>query len=166
MKIRKQEIVVSEKALEPVIPVGATVICTDGIMPKNGDFVVYFPGNQLPIFRKWRKMKDQTVLLESLSPEADSYRSTEEELLLRGKILVVLSMNRIFRELPEQESEDLPDPEDFLTFQEAMTLLKVKRTRMYGLLQSGELRAVKLGRLWRIERASLSEFLKKGSAKN
>ena len=50
--------------------------------------------------------------------------------------------------------------EDFLTLPEAMAILKVKRTRMYELLQSGTIKASKLGRLWRIERASLNEFIR------
>lgn len=150
---------VSEQALEPAVPVGATAVCAEGLVPENGDYVVYFPGNKPPIFRKWRVLKDQTVLLESLNQSADSYRSTEEELLQRGRVLVILSMSRIFRELPETEAAEYSDPEDFLTFREAMAILKVKRTRMYSLLQSGELRAAKMGRLWRIERSSIREFL-------
>lgn len=162
MRIRKQELVVTDKALEPVIPVGTTVVCAGNLAPESGDYVVYFPGSGLPLFRKWRSFPDGTVLLEALNKEADSYRATESELRSRGKILVILSMNKVFRSLPEENSpaEESSSAEDFLTFQEAMAVLKVKRTRMYELLRSGEIKASKLGRLWRVERRSLNEFIR------
>ena len=111
-------------------------------------------------------MKDHTILLEAQNKDADSYRSTEEELKKRGKIYVILSMNRTFRFLSEDAPEKAEEnaasasAEDFLTLPEAMAILKVKRTRMYELLQSGTIKASKLGRLWRIERASLNEFIR------
>ena len=165
MAIQKREITVTEKALEPIIPVGATVVCCEKISPESGDFVVYFPENGVPLFRKWRVLKDHTILLEAQNKDADSYRSTEDELKKRGKIYVILSMNRTFRSLPEDTPERAEEAasasaEDFLTFPEAMAILKVKRTRMYELLQSGTIKASKLGRLWRIERASLNEFIR------
>ena len=164
MAVRKQEIIVTEKALEPVIPVGTTVVCASGIAPEPGDFVVYFPGNGLPIFRRWRAFPDGTILLEALNKESDSYRAAEQELISRGKILVILSMNKTFRSLPEEEiapaAEQSSSVDDFLTFQEAMAVLKVKRTRMYELLRSGEIKASKLGRLWRVERNSLNSFIR------
>ena len=165
MAIQKREITVTEKALEPIIPVGATVVCCEKISPESGDFVVYFPENGVPLFRKWRVLKDHTILLEAQNKEADSYRSTEDELKKRGKIYVILSMNRTFRSLPEETTEKAEaaasaSAEDFLTLPEAMAILKVKRTRMYELLQSGTIKASKLGRLWRIERASLNEFIR------
>ena len=166
MAIRKQEITVTEKALEPIIPVGSTVVCCGKIAPEPGDFIVYFPENGVPLFRKWRVLKDHTILLEAQNKDSDSYRSTEEELKKRGKIYVILSMNRTFRTLsgdaPERTEETAASAaaEDFLTFPEAMAILKVKRTRMYELLQSGTIKASKLGRLWRIERSSLNEFIR------
>ena len=163
-RIRKQEITVTEKALEPVIPVSATVECAVDLAPENGDYIVYFPENGMPLFRRWRNLKDGAVLLESLNQNADSYRSTEEELKKRGKIFVILSMKKTFRFLPDDsgipEMEASASAEDFLTFQEAMAILKVRRTRMYELLQSGMIKASKLGRLWRIERSSLNEFIR------
>lgn len=162
--IRKQEITVTEKALEPVIPVGATVECAMDLSPENGDYVVYFPENGIPIFRRWRQLKDGGILLEASNKNADSYRSTEDELRKRGKIYVILAMKKVFRSFPEDfqktESETSAFAEDFLTFQEAMAILKVKRTRMYELLQTGKISASKLGRLWRIERSSLNEFIR------
>ena len=107
MAIQKREITVTEKALEPIIPVGATVVCCEKISPESGDFVVYFPENGVPLFRKWRVLKDHTILLEAQNKDADSYRSTEEELKKRGKIYVILSMNRTFRFL--SVVSDLPE---------------------------------------------------------
>ena len=166
MFIRKQEITVTEKALEPVIPAGATVICSDGVTPEQGDFIVYFPQSGIPIFRKWRVLSGETILLEALNKEADSYRASMADLTARGTIFVILSMKRTFRTIVEEKLASDPvemfsaSSEDFLTFQEAMSILKVKRTRMYALLQTGALRASKLGRLWRIERNSLNEFIR------
>lgn len=161
--IRKQEMTVTEKALEPMIPAGATVVCTDGIAPESGDFIVYFPFTGIPLFRKWRPLDNGIILLESLNRGMDSYRASETELRSKGKILVILSMSRVFRSL-DTDGEDDPgrvvSPDDFLTFREAMAFLKVKRTRMYSLLQTGAVKASKLGRLWRIERASLNEFIR------
>lgn len=166
MKTRKQEITVTEKALEPVIPAGATVVCADGLQPVSGDFVVYFPNGGLPIFRKWRIQKNGDILLEALNRSMDSYQSSAEELYSRGRVLVILSMNRVFRTLPQEGAGadtggKIASPDDFLTFPEAMAILKVKRTRMYSLLQSGEISASKLGKLWRIERSSLEAFIRK-----
>ncbi len=50
-------------------------------------------------------------------------------------------------------------PSDYLTFEEAQNLLKLKRTRMYSLLQTGELEASKVGKLWRIRRAAIDRYL-------
>ena len=164
MNLRKQEITVTEKALEPVIPAGATVVSSREIKPEQGDFVVYFPQSGIPIFRKWRLLSDGNVLLEALNKSADSYRASIADLNARGTIYVILSMKRIFRNIAEKNIAEPPEltvaPEDFLTFQEAMKILKVKRTRMYELLQSGSLKASKLGRLWRIERSSINEFIR------
>ena len=49
--------------------------------------------------------------------------------------------------------------EELLTFPEAGAILKVKRTRLYAMLRTGELRAVKIGKLWRISRKSIEEYL-------
>lgn len=161
--MKKQEITVNENALEPLIPVGATVVCSQEIEPEKGDYVVFFPENGVPIFRKWMPLPNGMILLKALSKNADSYKASLDELSSRGKIFVILSMNRTFREIPcrtETEQGLIASPGDFLTFSETMNILKVKRTRMYELLQSGELKASKLGRLWRIERSSLNEFIK------
>ena len=58
------------------------------------------------------------------------------------------------------------DPAELLTFDEAQALLKVRRTKMYALLRSGELRASKIGKLWRVERASIQQYLAAKTYKN
>ncbi len=50
-------------------------------------------------------------------------------------------------------------PSEYLTFEEAQNILKLKRTRMYSLLQTGELEASKVGKLWRIRRAAIDRYL-------
>lgn len=48
---------------------------------------------------------------------------------------------------------------DFLTFEEVQDLLKLSRSKMYQMLQRGELPAYKIGKQWRIEKSELEEWL-------
>ncbi len=59
------------------------------------------------------------------------------------------------------QSPDLaePIPVLLLTVTEVCTVLRCGRTFLYGLLQQGELRPVKLGRLTRISRVALDAFV-------
>ncbi|MBO4303747.1 MAG: helix-turn-helix domain-containing protein [Lentisphaeria bacterium] len=63
--------------------------------------------------------------------------------------------------LPQEAPEPPPaGPEsELLTFDEALAALKVRRTKMYALLRSGALSAVKIGKLWRIQRSAIREYL-------
>ena len=47
-----------------------------------------------------------------------------------------------------------------MTLEEAATFLKVSETTVYQLVRSGELKARKVGREWRILKSQLVEFLK------
>ena len=80
-------------------------------------------------------------------------------MLARGTIRVILSFSRSFYESSVPREVSLADGNDLLTFSEAAKLLKVKRTRMYAMLQSGELSATKVGKLWRVSRAAIEEYL-------
>ena len=55
----------------------------------------------------------------------------------------------------------LPDTDPFLTVDESCELLKIGRNAMYSLLRSGEVRAFRNGRVWRIPREAISEYVRK-----
>jgi len=154
---------VTEKSLEPEILFGSEVECSPELEPVSGDYIVYFRnGSAEPMFRRWRNAGNGTVLLESLTREYSSYTCRKEELAANGTVMVILSARRIFRRIsamPASSPQDSSIPgEDYLTFNEAMEALKVHRTRMYAMLRSGELKAVKLGRLWRIPKSAVQHL--------
>ena len=47
---------------------------------------------------------------------------------------------------------------EYLTPREVMELLAIGKNTFYKLVQSGQLPAFRLGRLWRVRRADLSRF--------
>ena len=168
-------------ALLPEIPPGVIVRCAVR-EPRSGDFVVYLPneGGE-PIFRRYAERPDGQVLLESLNRLYDTYTTRKEEMLSRGTLWIVVSFHKLLRE-DADFSYEMPDPgkkreqspaepsesrsapgvrdgEELLTFTEAGSVLKVKRTRLYAMLRNGELHAVKVGKLWRISRSSIEEYL-------
>lgn len=50
---------------------------------------------------------------------------------------------------------------DFMTAKEAMEALGIGKNLMYKLLNSGEIKAVRVGgKVWRVSRKSLSEYAK------
>ena len=55
----------------------------------------------------------------------------------------------------------LPDTDPFLTVDESCELLKIGRNAMYSLLRSGAIRAFRNGRVWRIPREAISEYVRK-----
>lgn len=55
--------------------------------------------------------------------------------------------------------------EDYLTPEEAAEILKVKKTTIWNWLRTGKLKGIKTGKIWRIRRDDLEEFLNKGSFK-
>lgn len=146
-------------ALLPEIPPGVTVVCGER-EPHSGDFIAYLPkdGGE-PIFRRYVEKEDGMILLESLNRRFDSFVAKKSEMLARGTIRVILSFSRSFYESSVPREVSLADGNDLLTFSEAAKLLKVKRTRMYAMLQSGELSATKVGKLWRVSRAAIEEYL-------
>lgn len=140
-------------ALLPEIPPGVTVRCA-AREPHSGDFVAYFPneGGE-PIFRRYVEKENGMVHLESLNSRFDSFFAKKSELLARGTLEVILSFSRTF--YASESSVRISGDDGLLTFFEAAKLLKVGRTRMYAMLQSGELPAVKVGKLWRIRRSDI-----------
>ncbi len=55
--------------------------------------------------------------------------------------------------------EDEFHPNEYLTPREVMELLAIGRNTFYRLVNSGELPAFRIGKLWRVPRDSLKEFL-------
>lgn len=52
---------------------------------------------------------------------------------------------------------------DMITIDELCDLLMIGRTTAYNLLQSGELKAFKIGKVWKISRASVEQYIKERS---
>lgn len=61
-----------------------------------------------------------------------------------------------YEQLEARKQEQLPI---VLTASEAMDILGVGKNTMYRLLNSGKLRAIRLGRIWKITVPALEEFL-------
>lgn len=62
--------------------------------------------------------------------------------------------------LPSQRSGSLHPPEPaLLTVPEAMAVLRVSRGTIYDLIRSRELRTVKIGRLRRVPRAAVADYV-------
>ena len=52
---------------------------------------------------------------------------------------------------------------DLITIDELCDLLMIGRTTAYNLLRSGELKAFKLGKVWKISKASVEEYIRQRS---
>ncbi len=176
----RKTFLLTSHVLEPEVPAGATLVCST-LPPRNGDLIVYVPFQGEPIFRRYTERSDGHILLESLNSRYDSYTAGKEEMLSRGTLWSVVSFHKVLREDGEDTCEPsgfgkktspsssqnaethsapaLKNGEELLTFPEAGTILKVKRTRLYAMLRSGELHAMKVGKLWRISRSSIEEYL-------
>ena len=186
--------VAGDKAVEPAIPQGARLYCSAKLEPQSGDFVVFSPNDGSPHFvRQYVIQQDGTLLLHAPNRNFDSYVSNPEELDASGRLLPILRLERDLPAaqraggLPQtlelgkvaapvqgaEASQAIVPPSDtqiqdasgLLTFDEAKAALKVRRTKMYELLRMGELRALKVGKLWRIERSSIAEYLKSSAFK-
>lgn len=49
--------------------------------------------------------------------------------------------------------------DELLTFEETRKYLKIKRSLLYKLLQTGEIPASKVGKVWRIRKPRLDQWL-------
>jgi excisionase family DNA binding protein len=186
-----ESFIVADKAVEPSIPQGARLLCSSKIAPKSGDFVVFSPNDGSPHFvRQYAVQQDGSILLHAPNRDFDSYVSSSAELEASGRLLPILKMEREFPaceragglpapaqaapSTPVQPQPAAPSAEaanqqlaesSLLTFDEAKAALKVRRTKMYALLRSGDLKASKVGKLWRIERASIQQYLSNAAFK-
>lgn len=158
-----------DRACEPFIPEAATLTCSRRVKPQSGDFVVFVPKDgSAALLRQYVVQKDGTILLHAPNKSFDSYVSGLAELEEAGELLPALRFERDFpaaaragllSSLPPQTADAPRTDSDLLTFEEAQAALKVRRTKMYAMLRGGELRASKVGKLWRIERSSIAEYL-------
>lgn len=51
--------------------------------------------------------------------------------------------------------------DDFLTVEELCEILKIGRNAAYTLLNSGELKALRNGRVWRVPKQAVIEYVKR-----
>ena len=152
----------------------------------DGDYILVKRKDDAPLVRLYTIRSDGAILLKSMNRNADSYVTTASGLKNTGYYVVVRSeydfsaSRRLVpgllaraeaiangqENVPELVVEDTPEvtlpagsESELLTFDEALAALKVRRTKMYALLRSGALKAVKIGKLWRIERTAIKEYL-------
>ena len=53
------------------------------------------------------------------------------------------------------------DNNDILRIEDVMEYLNIGKNTIYGLLQSGELKAFKIGKLWKIPRKAVEEYVER-----
>lgn len=53
------------------------------------------------------------------------------------------------------------DNNDILKIEDVMEYLNIGKNTIYGLLQSGELKAFRIGKLWKIPRKAVEEYVEK-----
>lgn len=189
MAAKAQEIItieIQDNGGDPVIPPGARVFCTEDIPVSDGDYILVKRKDDAPLVRLYTIRSDGAILLKSMNRNADSYVTTASGLKNTGYYVVVRSEYNFSaskklvpgllaraeaiangqENVPELVVEETPEAvlpagseSELLTFDEALAALKVRRTKMYALLRSGALSAVKIGKLWRIERSAIKEYL-------
>lgn len=58
---------------------------------------------------------------------------------------------------------DIEESSELITFDELCETLMIGRNTAYNLLRDGRLKAFKIGRVWKIPKKSVSEFIKRKS---
>lgn len=53
----------------------------------------------------------------------------------------------------------MSDNNEIMQFEEVMEYLNIGKNTLYGLLKSGELNAFKIGKVWKIPRKSVDEYI-------
>ena len=53
----------------------------------------------------------------------------------------------------------MTDQNEIMRFEEAMEFLNVGKNTLYGLLRSEEIHAFKIGKVWKIPKKSLEEYI-------
>ena len=55
---------------------------------------------------------------------------------------------------------------DIMKLEEVMRYLDISKNTLYGLLKSGELNAFKIGKVWKIPKKSVKEYINKSLQNN
>lgn len=55
----------------------------------------------------------------------------------------------------------MADNNEIMQFEEVMDYLNIGKNTLYGLLKSGELNAFKIGKVWKIPKKSVEEYINK-----
>ena len=58
------------------------------------------------------------------------------------------------------------DNNEIMQIEEVMGYLNIGKNTMYGLLKSGELNAFKIGKVWKIPKASVEDYVRRKIEKN
>ena len=58
------------------------------------------------------------------------------------------------------------DNNEIMQIEEVMEYLNIGKNTMYGLLKSGELNAFKIGKVWKIPKASVKDYVRRKIEKN
>lgn len=58
----------------------------------------------------------------------------------------------------------MTDNNEIMQFEEVMEFLNIGKNTLYGLLKSGELNAFKIGKVWKIPRKSVEEYVNQSLA--
>lgn len=58
------------------------------------------------------------------------------------------------------------DHNEIMQIEEVMEYLNIGKNTMYGLLKSGELSAFKIGKVWKIPKASVEDYVRRKIEKN
>ena len=58
------------------------------------------------------------------------------------------------------------DNNEIMQIEEVMEYLNIGKNTMYGLLKSGELNAFKIGKVWKIPKASVKDYVSRKIEKN
>lgn len=58
------------------------------------------------------------------------------------------------------------DHNEIMQIEEVVEYLNIGKNTMYGLLKSGELNAFKIGKVWKIPKASVEDYVRRKIEKN
>ena len=64
----------------------------------------------------------------------------------------------------DEYDEPFEIPNEYLTPLEVQTMLFIGKNTFYKLVKSGELRAFRIGKLWRVKKESIEEYIKTHTA--
>lgn len=55
------------------------------------------------------------------------------------------------------------EPEDLITLEELCNILAIGKNTAYALLNAGEVKAFRIGRIWKIPKNSVTEYIRRKS---